>query len=364
MHREGTAFSGAPERWHAVQQRLPVADGRFVYAVRTTGIYCRPSCPARRPRREHVQFFEDASAAEAAGYRACKRCQPAGVSGSERVAARIARACRRIQASAELPATAELARLAAMSRFHFQRVFKRVTGLSPKAYMEAQRAGRLRAVLPRSSSVTDALHEAGFNSSTRFHAHSAEALGMPARAFRAGGAEQPIRFAIGRCSFGAILVAASTRGLCALLLGDDAAALLRELQERFPKAQLLGADRAFKRLVGSVIGLVEHPGPEALALPLDLRGTAFQHRVWNALRQVPAGTTLSYSQLARRIGLPQGARAVAGAVAANPVAILVPCHRVVRSDGAVGGYRWGLERKRALLASEARDTARPAMPAP
>jgi AraC family transcriptional regulator of adaptative response/methylated-DNA-[protein]-cysteine methyltransferase len=364
MHGERTAFSGAPARWQAVQQRLPLADGRFVYAVRTTGIYCRPSCPARQPRREHVQFFENPSAAEAAGFRACKRCHPAGASGNQRVAARIARACRRIEASAELPATAELARLAAMSRFHFQRVFKRVTGLSPKAYMEAQRAARLRAVLPRSRSVTDALHEAGFHSSTRFHARSRAALGMPARAFRAGGPERAIRFAIGRCSFGEILVAASTEGLCALLLGDDAAALLRELQQRFPNARLVGADRAFDRLVGSVIGLVEHPGPEALALPLDLRGTAFQHRVWNALRRVPAGTTVSYAQLARRIGLPQGARAVAGAIAANPVAILVPCHRVVRSDGTVGGYRWGLERKRALLAAESRDAARTARPAP
>ncbi|HXN10924.1 MAG TPA: bifunctional DNA-binding transcriptional regulator/O6-methylguanine-DNA methyltransferase Ada [Steroidobacteraceae bacterium] len=359
-----TAFSSAPERWQAVQQRLPAADGQFFYAVRTTGVYCRPSCPARRPRREHVQFFEEACAAEQAGYRACKRCHPAGVSGPERQAALIARACRRIEASAELPATAELAQLAAMSRFHFQRVFKRVTGLSPKAYMEAQRAGRLRAVLPRSRSVTEALLEAGFNSSTRFHARSAEAIGMPTRAFRAGGAEQAIRYAIGRCTLGAVLVAASTRGLCALLLGDDAATLRRELQQRFPNARLVGADRAFNRLVGSVIGLVEHPGPEARALPLDLRGTAFQHRVWNALRRVPTGTTVSYAQLARRIGLPQGARAVAGAVAANPVAILVPCHRVVRSDGTVGGYRWGLERKRALLAAEARDMARPARPAP
>jgi AraC family transcriptional regulator of adaptative response/methylated-DNA-[protein]-cysteine methyltransferase len=299
-----------------------------------------------------------------AGYRACKRCHPDGASPAERVAVRIARACRRIQASAELPATAELARIAAMSRFHFQRVFKRVTGLSPKAYMEAQRAGRLRAALPHSPSVTDALHAAGFHSSSRFHAHSREALGMPARMFRAGGLEQSIRFAIGRCSFGEVLVAASTRGLCALLLGDDAAALLRELQQRFPHAQLLGADRAFDRLVAAVIGLVEHPGPEALALPLDLRGTAFQHRVWNALRRIPAGSTVSYAQLARRIGLPRGARAVAGAVAANPVAILVPCHRVVRTDGTAGGYRWGLETKRVLLAAESRDAARSARPAP
>jgi AraC family transcriptional regulator, regulatory protein of adaptative response / methylated-DNA-[protein]-cysteine methyltransferase len=353
-------FSDARRRWQAVLHRLPEADGRFYYAVSTTGIFCRPSCAARRPRREHVQFFEDSSAAEAAGYRACKRCHPGGVSGHERQAARIARACRRIEASAELPATAELARLAAMSRFHFQRVFKRVTGLSPKAYMEAQRAGRLRAVLPRSRSITDALHQAGFNSSTRFHAHSAEALGMPASAFRAGGAEQPIRFAIGRCSFGAILVAASTRGLCALLLGDGAAALRRELQQRFPNARLVAAERAFNRLLSAVIGLVEDPGPEALALPLDLRGTAFQHRVWNALRRIPTGSTLSYAQLARRIGLPQGARAVGAAVAANPLAILVPCHRIVRSDGSVGGYRWGIERKRALLAAEARGVEGPA----
>jgi AraC family transcriptional regulator of adaptative response/methylated-DNA-[protein]-cysteine methyltransferase len=358
-----SAFPDAQRRWQAVLQRLPEADGQFFYAVSTTGIFCRPSCPARRPRREHVRFFEDARAAERAGYRACKRCLPAGISGPERHATLIARACRRIEASAQLPAVAELARLAAMSRFHFQRVFKRVTGLSPKAYMEAQRADRLRATLPRSRRVTDALHDAGFNSSTRFHARTAAALGMPARAFRAGGPEHAIQFAIGNCTLGAILVAATAQGVCALLLGSDAGALLRELQERFPHAQLLGADTAFERLVGTVIGLVEHPGPEALALPLDLRGTAFQHRVWNALRRVPAGSTLSYAQLARRIGSPNGARAVAGAVAANPVAILVPCHRVVRSDGSAGGYRWGLARKRLLLAREARDAA-PARPAP
>jgi AraC family transcriptional regulator of adaptative response/methylated-DNA-[protein]-cysteine methyltransferase len=362
----GTAagFSSAQRRWQAVLHRLPEADGQFLYAVSTTGVFCRPSCPARRPRREHVRFFEDARAAEQAGFRACKRCRPTGVSGAERQAALIARACRHIEASAQPPATAELARVAAMSRFHFQRVFKRVTGLSPKAYMEAERAGRLRAVVPRCQRITDALHDAGFNSSTRFHARSAAALGMPARAFRAGGAERAIRFAIGECTLGSILVAATTQGLCALLLGSDADALLRELQERFPKACLIGADAAFDRLVGTVIGLVEQPGPEALALPLDLRGTAFQHRVWDALRRVPAGQTLSYAELARRVGLTHGARAVARAVAANPVAVVVPCHRVVRSDGSAGGYRWGLARKRALLAREAGDTATPATLAP
>jgi len=364
MHSVPVGFSSARQRWQAVLQRLPEADGYFLYAVRTTGIFCRPTCPARRPRREHVRFFEDARTAEQAGFRACKRCHPDGISSPARQAALIARACRRIEAATQLPATAELARISAMSRFHFQRVFKRVTGLSPKAYMAAQRAGRLRAALPRSPRVTDALHDAGFNSSSRFHASTAAALGMPARAFRAGGVGRTIRFAIGQCTLGAVLVAASTQGLCALLLGADAGALLRELQQRFPDAHLIGADAAFERLIGTVIGLVEHPGPAALALPLDLRGTAFQHRVWDALRRVPAGTTLSYAQLARRIGLPQGARAVARAVAANPVAILVPCHRVVRSDGSAGGYRWGLERKRALLALEAREAPVPARPAP
>jgi AraC family transcriptional regulator of adaptative response/methylated-DNA-[protein]-cysteine methyltransferase len=364
MQRTPVGFSNAQRRWRAVLQRLPEADGQFLYAVRTTGIFCRPSCPARRPRREHVRFFEDASAAERAGFRACKRCCPAGIAGPERHAALIARACRRIEAAGPLPATAELARLAAMSRYHFQRVFKRVTGLTPKAYMTAQRAERLRAALPRSQRVTDALHDAGFNSSTRFHASTAAALGMPARAFRTGGAGCRIRFAIGQSTLGAILVAASAQGLCALSLGADAGALLRELQQRFPDAQLVGADAAFDRLIATVIGLVEHPGREGLALPLDLRGTAFQHRVWNALRRVPPGTTLSYTQLACRIGLPQGARAVARAVAANPVAILVPCHRVVRSDGSTGGYRWGLARKRALLAREAPKAAPPARPAP
>lgn len=360
MRSGPVTFSSVQRRWQAVLQRAPEADGQFLYAVSTTGIFCRPSCPARRPLREHVRFFDSARAAEEAGFRACKRCRPAAVSAAERTALRIARACRRIEASAQLPATTELARVAAMSRFHFQRVFKRVTGLSPKAYMEAQRAGRLRRALPASDRITDALHEAGFNSSTRFHARSSAALGMPPRVFRAGAPAQAIRFAIGDCSLGAILVAATAQGLCALLLGRDAAELLQELQRRFPRAQLIGADAAFERLVGSVIGLVEHPGPESLALPLDLRGTAFQHRVWDALRRVPPGETLSYAELARRVGSPRGARAVARAVASNPVAIVVPCHRVVRSDGSSGGYRWGLARKRALLAREACDAARPA----
>jgi len=359
-----SAFGSAQRRWQGVLQRLPEADGHFVYGVSTTGIFCRPSCAARRPRREHVRFFEDARAAEQAGFRACKRCLPGGVSTAERQAALITRACRQIEASVQLPATGELARVAAMSRFHFQRVFKRVTGLSPKAYMAAERAGRLRATVPRSRRVTDALYDAGFNSTTRFHARSAAALGMPARAFRAGGAERVIRFAIGECTLGAILVAATTQGVCALLLGHDAGALMRELQERFPKAQLIGADAAFDRLIGTVIGQVERPGPEALALPLDLRGTAFQHRVWDALRRIPAGQTLSYGELARRLGLPRGARAVAQAVASNPVAVIVPCHRVVRSDGSAGGYRWGLARKRALLAREAGAAAAPATPEP
>jgi AraC family transcriptional regulator of adaptative response/methylated-DNA-[protein]-cysteine methyltransferase len=351
--RAAARFASDTQRWAAIVRREPRADGIFYYAVRTTGVYCRPSCAARRALRKNVCFFDSAAAAERAGFRACKRCQPDGAGLAQQHAAIVARACRRIDLAESMPDLATLAREAGLSRFHFHRLFKRHTGMTPKAYVSAQRARRVRDALLRGGDVTGAIYDAGFGSNGRFYAGSGAALGMTPSSYRGGGAGATIRFALGECSLGSILVAATDKGICAILLGDDASALLRDLEDRFPKAQLVGGDRGFERLVAQVAGLVEAPGSSP-DLPLDLRGTAFQHRVWQALRKIRPGTTASYSEIARRLGRPGCARAVAGAVAANPLAVAIPCHRVIRSDGSLSGYRWGVSRKRALLEREAR----------
>jgi AraC family transcriptional regulator of adaptative response/methylated-DNA-[protein]-cysteine methyltransferase len=256
-----------------------------------------------------------------------------------------------IEQSEELPRVADLAAASAMSRFHFQRVFKQVTGLTPQAYAREKRAERLRAQLRKGSPVTAAIYAAGFNSSGRFYEQADGLLGMRARDFRSGGENATIRFAVGDCSLGAILVAASERGICAILLGDDARELARDLESRFPRARLEPGDDEFQQWVGRVVGFVEAP-QLGLDLPLDIRGSAFEQRVWRALRDIPPGATASYAQVAAAIGAPASARAVARACAANPLAVAIPCHRVVRSDGALAGYRWGVERKRALLDAE------------
>ena len=339
-------------RWSAVVARDPDADGRFVYAVRTTGVYCRPSCAARTARPENVEFHASPSAAEQAGFRPCKRCRPDEPPRSERDAACVADLCRLIEHADEAPRLDALARHAGLSPWHVHRLFKTFTGLTPKAYAAAHRARRVRAGLARGATVTDAVYGAGYNSNGRFYAEADAVLGMTPSRYRAGGADTEIRFAVGQCTLGAILVAASARGVCAISLGDDPQALVRELQDRFAHAELVGGDAGFEALVAQVVGLVEAPGL-GVELPLDVRGTAFQVRVWQALREIPAGTTLSYGELARRIGVPRAVRAVAGACAANALAVAIPCHRVVRTDGGLSGYRWGVERKRALLAREA-----------
>jgi AraC family transcriptional regulator of adaptative response/methylated-DNA-[protein]-cysteine methyltransferase len=346
----------APEqdpRWLAVLARDARADGRFVYSVRTTGVYCRPSCAARTPRRENVAFHATAAAAERAGFRACKRCRPTQAPLAERHAALVAELCRRIEAADETPTLAVLAEHAGLSRYHVHRLFKSVTGLTPRAYAAAQRARRARDELARRATVTEAIHGAGYGSSGRFYEEADDVLGMTPTQYRAGGEGQEIRFAVGECSLGSILVAATARGVCAILLGDDPQALVHDLERRFAKARLRGADAGFEALVAKVVGLVEDPRL-GVELPLDLQGTAFQQRVWQALRRIPAGSTTSYAELARGLGKPTATRAVAQACAANPVAVAIPCHRVVRTDGDVSGYRWGVERKRALLAKEAR----------
>jgi AraC family transcriptional regulator of adaptative response/methylated-DNA-[protein]-cysteine methyltransferase len=349
------AYASDDARWAAVCAREHAADGQFYYSVRSTGVYCRPSCPSRTPRRANVAFHSSRQDAEAAGFRPCLRCRPLDPPLAERQAEAVARACRLIDEAAETPGLDTLARACGMSRFHFHRVFKAHTGITPKAYAAARRAERLQRGLAQASSITAAAYDAGFNSSGRFYAATPGVLGMTPSRYRAGGSGEAIHFAVAGCSLGALLVAATGKGICAILLGDDPEPLVRDLQERFPKAELVGAEPGFERTVAQVVAFVEAPRI-GLDLPLDVRGTAFQQRVWQALRQVPAGQTVSYAELAERLGMPQGARAVAGACAANPVAIAIPCHRVVRNDGALSGYRWGIERKRTLLERESENS--------
>jgi len=345
-------FQTDEARWAAVLARDSAAEGAFLFSVRTTGVYCRPTCAARQPRRENVAFHATNAEAEAAGFRPCKRCRPTEPALAERRAAAAALACRLIDEAETPPALDDLARAAGLSPHHFHRVFKEAVGVTPRAYAAQRRAERVRQGLSRAGSVTEAIYEAGFNSGGRFYETSGEVLGMTPTAFRAGGKGAAIRFAVGECSLGSVLVATSQRGVCAILLGDDPDALVRDLQDRFDRAELIGGDRDFEALVAKVVGLVENPG-QGLDLPLDVRGTAFQHRVWRALREIPPGSRESYADVARRIGAPAAVRAVAGACAANALAVAIPCHRVVRQDGALSGYRWGVERKEALLAREA-----------
>lgn len=339
-------------RWQALVERDSSWDGRFFYGVRTTRIFCNPSCPSRIPRRENVSFFDSRKEAEAMGFRPCKRCQPGcgGLDGAH--AATVAKACRIIEQADVPPRLGDLSRRVGMSAFHFHRVFKRLTGLTPKAYAMAHRAGQIRKELSGSRSVTEAIYEAGYLSNARFYEKSSEILGMRPRQFQRGGDGETIRFAVGECSLGSILVASSEQGICAISLGDDPDRLVRELQDLFPRATLEGGDRDFERLVAEVVGCVENPR-RGWNLPLDIRGTAFQRQVWKALREIPPGRTVGYADVARSIGMPKASRAVAQACGANRLAVAIPCHRVVRTDGALSGYRWGVERKRALLESEA-----------
>lgn len=338
-------------RWAALVARDARADGTFFYSVKTTGVYCRPSCAARPARPENVSFHTSAEAAQRAGFRACLRCRPDEPALAERQAAQIAELCRWLAEAETTPSLDALARRAGLSAHHLHRVFKRVTGLTPRAFAAARRAERLRARLGQGGRVTDAIYGAGYGSNSRVYEQSDGRLGMTPSRYRAGGVGEAIRFAVGECSLGSILVAATERGVCAILLGDDPELLTQELERRFASAHLIGADADFEQLVARVVALVERPG-SGDELPLDVRGSAFQERVWQALRAIPAGTTTSYAEIAARLGLPRAVRAVAQACAANTLAVAIPCHRVVRLDGGLSGYRWGVERKRALLDRE------------
>lgn len=344
----------ADPRWDKVSGRTPADD--FVYGVVTTGIYCRSSCPSRRPHPRNVVFYATGAEAEAAGLRPCRRCTPEAGDPQVRVAALVAEACRRIEADIAdghaLPWLDDLAHDAGLSPFHFHRLFRAHTGLTPRAYARARRDANMRAALTATGSVTEAVYAAGYGSGSRFYERSDAVLGMTPSRYRQGGAGETIRFATASCRMGALLVAESARGICAISLGDDPQTLIAELRRRFPAARVTGDDPGFDARLAQIVGFVEAPAI-GLDLPLDIRGTAFQQRVWQALRAIPAGETLSYAEVAERIGAPSAVRAVAGACAANTLAVAVPCHRVVRGDGSLSGYRWGVERKRDLLAREA-----------
>ena len=338
------------ERWLAVQRRDRARDGQFVLAVRTTGIYCRPSCPARQPRRENVLFFADPEAAERAGFRACRRCRPRSTLAPKEEF--VDRAARWLDAHLEERVTlARLAEVVGVSPGHLQRIFTEVTGVSPRQYVAARRLEAVKTRLRAGAEVTTALHAAGYGSSSRFYAQTREALGMTPSVYRRGGAGMAIAFATADSPFGAVLVAVTERGICAVSVGDSAAALEATLGAEYPRAVIRRDDEAVRPNLDAVLRHLRERTPLATLL-LDVQGTPFQRRVWDLLRTIPTGERRTYGQLAAALGNPRSARAVASACAANRAAIVIPCHRVVRGDGDAGGYRWGPERKQALLAAE------------
>jgi AraC family transcriptional regulator of adaptative response/methylated-DNA-[protein]-cysteine methyltransferase len=357
MFRKSTRPSVADDpRWARIVARDKMADGHLWYSVSSTGVYCRPSCPSRMANPQNVQLHDTLESAKATGFRPCRRCNPDGTSVEAENAALVARACRMIEDREEEPLLEELADAVGRSPSYFHRLFKATTGVTPKDYAAARRAEKVRLGLESGSSVTGAIYDAGFSSSGRFYEKSTRMLGMTPSQYRAGGANEEIRFAVGQTSLGAILVASTNKGVAAIFLGDDPDALVRNLQDRFPKAHLIGADHDYEGLVARVVGFVEAPRI-GLDLPLDVRGTTFQERVWKALQEIPAGVTVSYAEIAKRIGAPGSVRAVAGACAANKLAVAIPCHRVIRNDGSLSGYAWGVERKRSLIDREASQNA-------
>jgi AraC family transcriptional regulator, regulatory protein of adaptative response / methylated-DNA-[protein]-cysteine methyltransferase len=344
-------------RWVRIVARDKSADGIFWYSVLTTGVYCRPSCPSRIANPKNVQIHSTLAEAKATGFRPCKRCNPDDRSADDETAVLVAKACRLIDNSEEELSLDALATRVGRSSSHFYRLFKATTGLTPKEYADAHRAARIREGLMKNTSVTEAIYDAGFNSSGRFYEKSKGLLGMTPTQYRTGGANEEINFALGQTTLGSILVASSKKGVVAILLGDDPDKLLRELQDRFPKAKLIGADKEYEKLVAHVVGFIEAPN-QGLNLPLDIRGTAFQQRIWRVLQGIPAGKTVSYAEIAKKIGSPKLVRAVAGACAANNIAVAIPCHRVVRTDGSLSGYAWGIDRKRQLIDRERKQKTR------
>jgi AraC family transcriptional regulator of adaptative response/methylated-DNA-[protein]-cysteine methyltransferase len=343
------AASNTTQKWSLVLARDARADGRFVYAVRSTGVFCRPSCPSRRPRRENVEFFDSPAQAEQAGYRACRRCAPLERNPQ---AQKIEAACRYIDDNLDITLSlTAISRHVAISPFHFQRLFKRILGISPRQYQQARRAGKFRQALLSEGRVTDAIYEAGYSSSSRAYESIPAQLGMTPSAFRRKGEGVEIRYTVLPSELGKLLIATTERGVCAVRFGESDAALLRELKQDFDAAQISRDDQGLAPLAKQVEQLLAGSAG-TLNIPIDIQGTAFQQLVWETLRKIPAGETRSYAQVAASIGRPKAVRAVANACASNPVALVVPCHRVVQKNGSLAGYRWGVKRKKALLEIE------------
>jgi AraC family transcriptional regulator of adaptative response/methylated-DNA-[protein]-cysteine methyltransferase len=353
MEKTGTKDAlSDDDRWHVLVNRDPQAYGEFVYGVLTTGVYCRPACASRLPNRENVRFFDTNEEAEKAGFRPCRRCKPESTDLQRPQIRAVLEACKRIGEADEPLSLEELAHSVDMSPFHFQRLFKKIVGVTPKQYAMERRTGRLRDQLRKGSTITEAIYEAGFGSSSRFYDKATPTLGMKPSVYKSGAQDVRIRFAIVPCFLGLVLVAATGQGICAIDFGDTAEALEENLRRRFPKAEFKNPDPRFTAMIAKVLAFLENPPRSRPDLPLDVQGTAFQRRVWLALQEIPPGDTVSYAGIASRIGEPKAARAVAKACAANPIAVAIPCHRVVRGDGQLGGYRWGVERKRVLLERE------------
>jgi AraC family transcriptional regulator of adaptative response/methylated-DNA-[protein]-cysteine methyltransferase len=339
------------ECWGALERRDAGTTGRFFYGVRTTGVYCRPGCTSRLPLRRNTVFFETQAEAEAAGLRPCKRCRPTDGSSAARHMAAVEKACALLRNSETVPSLAELADAAGISPFHFHRVFKQITGVTPRDYARTRQLGRLADKLETGQPVTEAIYASGFGSSSRAYESAGAGLGMTPGARRHGGAGQRIRFATVDTPLGWALVAATERGICMTALADDREALEKNLRQRFPAAEITADEAGLKDWADQVVRFITAPDSN-LDLPLDIQGTAFQARVWRALQKIPLGKTATYTEIAAVLGQPKAVRAVAQACAANKLALIVPCHRVIRSDGHLGGYRWGLERKRSLLSRE------------
>jgi AraC family transcriptional regulator, regulatory protein of adaptative response / methylated-DNA-[protein]-cysteine methyltransferase len=346
-----TAANTSPlnaRRWQAVVDRDSAQSGMFVYGVKTTGIYCRPGCASRQPKAANVVFFGDGSEAVASGFRACKRCVPDNAAPPDPTIAAMIQACRTIEAAETPPSLEILAGNASLSPSHFQRTFKRALGLSPKDYAQARRMERFRAALLSGDSVTDAIYSAGFNTPSRAHEAAGRHLGMVPGSYRAGASGEVIGYTQAPSNLGPVTIAATMRGIASISLGEDA---ITNLKVEFPMAELIHAPKAFTEWVTAVVTLIEEPRT-ATSLPLDIRGTAFQQQVWRALREIPPGTTATYKEIASLVGSPNAHRAVGSACGANRLAVAIPCHRAVRADGGLGGYRWGLDRKKTLLSRE------------
>lgn len=338
--------------WEAVAAKDSRFDGQFVFAVSSTKVYCRPSCPSRRPRRENVTFFEFADAAEQAGFRACLRCEPRRSGVVDSRVEMVQRVCRLLDASqTETVKLADLAADAGVSTFHLQRTFKRIMGISPRQYLTARRFGNFKTLVREGEPVTQALYDSGFNSSSRLYEHAPQELGMTPATYGRGGRGINISYTIAASPLGQLLVAVTDRGVCAVRMGDTEAELEKDLSAEFPAATIRRDDSALREPVKKILNHLANKEPQ-LDLPLDIRSTAFQRQVWEKLRAIPYGRTVSYGEVAKSLGKPGAVRAVGRACATNPVALVIPCHRVVREDQTLGGYRWGLERKQKLIDHE------------